>query len=110
MKVRLPLLHARAKSLALFFAQVGPPGAKVAVYAAFPAVLHAFTHVRAPTRAARKHGHADPDENCGPQQMHKRGVYEAIVLEHPKHANGDEGERKNAHGSLQKKKGRARAR
>src|SRR5215475_6102895 len=107
MAVIVPLPHARAKALALFFAQVGPAWTEVAVHAALPAVLHAFTHVRAPTRAARQHGYADADEQQGPEQLHKRGVDEAIVLEQPKHANGDQGERKNAHGSLQEKDRRA---
>ena len=44
---------ASAKALALFFAQVGPARTKVAVHAPLPAVLHAFTHVRTPTRATR---------------------------------------------------------
>ena len=103
--MRLPLPHARAKTLALVFAQIGPPGAKVAVHASLPAALHALMQVRAPMRAARQHGHADADEKQGPEQMYKRGVDEAVVFEHPKHANGDEGERKNAHGSLQNKAG-----
>ena len=108
MKVRLPLPHARAKTLALFFAQVGPTGAKVVVHAALPAVLHTLMHIRAPTGATRKEGYADADEKQGPEQVDKCRIDEAIVLEHPKNADGDEGERKNAHGSLQKTAARAR--
>ena len=108
MEVTVPLPHARAKALALFFAQVGPTGTEVAVHAALPAVVHAFAHVRAPTRAAREHGHADADEKQGPEQLHERGLDEAIVLEQPEHADGDQGERKNAHGSLQEEDGRER--
>ena len=63
--MRLPLPHARAKTLALFFAQIGPARAKVAVHAALPAVLHAFTHVRTPTRATRQHRDADANEKQG---------------------------------------------
>lgn len=98
----VPLPHARAKSFALFFTQTGPAGAEAAVHAALPALLHMFMHVRAPTRAARKHGHADTDEKQGPEQVHKRGVDEAIVFEHPKYTKGDEGEWEDAHGFLQK--------
>ena len=99
MKGTLP--HARAKPLALFFAEIGPAGAKAAVHTSLPAALHAFTHIRAPTRAARQHGKADADQKQGPEQIHTRGVDETIVLEHPKHANGDESEWKDAHGVLQ---------
>jgi hypothetical protein len=99
------LLHAPAKALALFFAQTGPAGAKVTVHSPLPAILHVFTHACAPTRATRKHRHADGDEKQGPEQVHKRRVDETKVLEHAEHANADEGERNNAHGSLQNKAG-----
>src|SRR6185312_16764925 len=101
MEVGLPLLHAGAEALALLFAQVGPTRAEVAVHAALPAVSHAFVHVRAPTRAAREEGDADGDEKQGPEQVEQCGIDEAIVLEQAENADGDEGERENAHGSLQ---------
>lgn len=101
--MRLPLPHARAKALALFFAQIGPAWAKVAVHAPLPAVVQAFVQARSPTRATRKHGKADADEQQRPEQIHPRGVDEAIVLEQPEDAKDDEDERNNAHGSLQEK-------
>lgn len=60
--MRPPLPHARAKTLTLFFARIGPARAKVALHAPLPAVLHAFTHVRTPTRATRKHRDADANK------------------------------------------------
>src|SRR5438552_2326763 len=96
--MEVPLPHPRAETFALRFAEVGPAGAEVAVHAALPAVLHAFTHLRAPARATRQQDDADADEKQGPEQMEERWVDEAEVLEQLEHADSDEHERKNAHG------------
>nr|WP_026285524.1 hypothetical protein [Thiomonas sp. FB-6] len=57
----------------------------------------------------RPHRHAGADQKQGPEQVHEGGVDEAIVLEQLEYANGDEGERKDAHDFLQER-GAARAR
>jgi hypothetical protein len=110
MKVRLPLPHAGAKPIPLFFGQIGPPWAEAALHAALPAVLHALTHVSPPTRSAQEHGHADANQEQGPEQVQIRGVNEPKVLEHSEDANGDECEWKDAHGSPQQKNDLARGR
>ena len=100
--MRAALPHARAKPLALVFTEAGPAWANAALHASLPAVLHAFTHICAPTRAARQHGKADDDQKQGPEQIQECRVDQAIVLEQPEKANGDEGEWKDAHGFLQR--------
>jgi hypothetical protein len=100
--MKVPLPHTGAKTFAFFFTKLSPAWAKAALHATLPAVQHAFIQISAPTRAACKHGNADADEKQGPEQVDKSGVDKSKVFEYPKYAKGDEGEREDAHGFLQK--------
>ena len=69
----VPLLHARAKTLTLFFAEVGPAGAETTNQATLPTVLHSVVHVSMPARTAQKHRQAYNDEKQGPDGIKQAG-------------------------------------
>jgi len=78
--MKAPLPHPRAQPLALVFTEIGTVWTKAAVHAAFPAVLHGFTHIRAPTRVARQNGNADADRMRRPEQVQTRRIDEACMI------------------------------
>jgi len=89
-KVRLPLLHARAKALrassSFRLAQPGPKWRFMRRSQRSCMRSRMSERQRGPRAAWPRRS----DENHGPEQVHIRRVYEAILLEHPKHANDKE--------------------